>query len=806
MKFILLFMKPHPIKILKRSLVGSYLKIITTLLLLFGMSFSTYSFTYCNSDSFQNKDDGSQSRSSSLFSGGGSKKNSAKASRTQSSRPDALRIYWNSELHPSLSLGETTEKPTEPTGSNSETVEIVLSEPVIFAEDLDLLEVYITGLMPGQSVLLEKFKVTSPESDLDENSILNRSYRLQDGVLTSVGGEYNLSIPGDFDDFPGEISVQLDLKAPELAHMPGNYIFRVSSPYDAFEPATTTFQILDSLATAEFSGVVTNQNGEPVPYAMVVLTNPVGVYSEYLAGTTADHLGRYRLPVVRPDDEFDVLAVLQGHVVSQTEGSSHYIEDWESYDLNLELVAGAHKVSGKLLDSQDPEVLMAGFEMIFMSLTLDGELDGEWLGVTWTEVDGTFETMLPPGRWGVHARAQSVLDRGYITTPTGVAAIIEVLDEAVEGIEVALEPATSMVHGQITVIDPIESLSDDPIPVVAVDVMAISEDGQLGVIGITDGNGDYWLPVTSGRWSVFPVSSSLWRQYYGGQVETQVDLPEEAAAFENDIRVRPSAGDAYAFMEDVDGSPLSKMRIYAYNTDPDVPEVELQYSYASDGFFCFGLPAGTWQIMPDPRELGEQGLLISGLPRVTFEELDFFDDYPAIEYDIRAIEPSGAIEVTVQDIFGTPLSDITLQGTLQEGGERYDTFGITDENGRAILPARAGSWIISASSGDLRSAGYQPILSTTVELNSPSANLNLLPIPFSNVPALLSSPVLDLNANELVVHGQGDPGQRYEIEVSSDLKNWQRLGNLLAVDGEFFFVQEQADQAVQKFVRATQTR
>ncbi|MCD8483474.1 MAG: hypothetical protein LR015_12940 [Verrucomicrobia bacterium] len=63
----------------------------------------------------------------------------------------------------------------------------------------DWLDVFVTGLSLGQTVLMERFKVMNDHGIVDEDAVLMESHLIQDGFLPLTGDIPNLSSVEDWD-------------------------------------------------------------------------------------------------------------------------------------------------------------------------------------------------------------------------------------------------------------------------------------------------------------------------------------------------------------------------------------------------------------------------------------------------------------------------------------------------------------------------------------------------------------------------------------------------------------------------------
>ena len=166
-----------------------------------------------------------------------------------------------------------TAVPPAPPGPDPEgagPVSVSVSDPVIGNEFFGIIDLAITGLSAGQSVLLEKFRVDNDQGVIDGGAILQESHALQDGVAAAVGEPFNWTRLYDVTERDGQIEVQLDFWEPSAASIPGEYVYRVSSPLGSFAPQTVRLTVTNEPAAQKFAGTVT-AGGQPLPGAIVAL-------------------------------------------------------------------------------------------------------------------------------------------------------------------------------------------------------------------------------------------------------------------------------------------------------------------------------------------------------------------------------------------------------------------------------------------------------------------------------------------------------------------------------------------------------
>ena len=93
----------------------------------------------------------------------------------------------------------------DPAPEESGPVRMILSHRTIDDEFQGMVDLTIDGLSLGQSVLLEKFKTSPGQEDIDTDSVLLASSLVTDGAAELVGEVYNSNLIQDIGDRDGRL-------------------------------------------------------------------------------------------------------------------------------------------------------------------------------------------------------------------------------------------------------------------------------------------------------------------------------------------------------------------------------------------------------------------------------------------------------------------------------------------------------------------------------------------------------------------------------------------------------------------------
>lgn len=700
-------------------------------------------------------------------------------------REKELRPTWNTAVQ---GVEQTFPNP-EPEGSGPVVFE--LSERTIEAGNGYFLVPTITGLSEGQTILLERFLLDNEEGGLNENAILVDSRLVTDGVLRLVGGEVNYNEVMDYIEIDleavtsrdGEISSYLAVREA-LERIPGEYLYRVSSPSGSFDPATAPLTIVEGPTGQYYTGQVTS-GGAPVPGALVGLLQPVGGYSNLVKVAVADENGDYVL-YAPFEDEFDLVAIAPGFVGPFAVGTNRYIDEGDVVSHDLELTEGTRTISGTVVDSETGEPI-AGLPVTFLTVNANGIPDERLFTHTWTDAGGAFSVSVTPEVWGITFKPSDVSTRSYMTAAERVVKIVDVIAADEQDVEVSLTRGTSLIAGTLSSATYIYE-DGDPMPLEGVEIFAINREDGRAVSGITYGDGRFNLAVTPGHWTVSPFSYTLEALEHPGSSIHPIYISGPNQSVKVDIEAPSIGGVLHGYVTDDDAEPVGRLRMLAFNAAKNNEESVIQASAASDGYYNFFLGPGSWFVFPDADIAAARQLLFADLPQVYIPaDGDPFSDN-TLSLPIDVVEPTGTIELTLVDEAGQPVPDIKMHGMMfGTDGIMYDNFGKTDEAGVAIMPARDGDWQIHVSVTDLRNAGRRelPLIDVTVSGGALTLEKTVEDFDAGEIPVTLTpQPRTEANPGFYLI-GSGEPGRRYIVEGSNDLREWSILGRVTAIDGEF---------------------
>ncbi|MCH8511723.1 MAG: hypothetical protein LAT83_08710 [Kiritimatiellae bacterium] len=694
---------------------------------------------------------------------------------------DNLAPAWNAPIDGDY---ETWERPEAVQPESEGPITVIVSPETIDADRFDWVDVEISGLSNGQTVLIERFLVDNDEGIVNENAVLVESHLVQEGYRPMFGDFFfNTNMVLDWDgEVDDTIETQLGMFGG-MSNMAGEYVIRVSSPNDAFDPVDG-YLTIDEIWTDEyFWGYVVDEEGDGIPNAIVGLLQQLGAYSDILFAKQADEDGYYYIASPHYPLEVDLVAVAPGYVGPFQRGNNRLIEFDDELEHDIVLTKGTVEIAGRA-ERNATEEPIAGLPVTFLTVDENGIVDGRLMTHTWTDANGDFFVMVTPDRWIVFVKSYEASSRNLLELPNEPDLIVDTTDEVNQtGVVISFIEADSVIGGYLR--------DDDGNPLWKVQMSAINRETGQTTSGYTLQNGVFTLPVTAGVWEVTPFSYDLERVGHPGALETRVKLtaPNQSVEY---VHTAPKLS---AILEgsilfdsadlDKDGEPVGGLTLWAQNIVNSELTSVFQSTYKTNGYFNIHLSEGHWFVIPDPREAARRQLLLKNLPLLDIVHDE--DETQSIVENIFAVDPEIFIHVTILDAEDNPVSGIPMHAHLMTapGEDTYDAFGLTDENGVAVIPAKSGHWHFHISHSTLRRAGLSEFPEQHLMVPAGGGDpveLPLVATAFTDeAPVLTASRVED--GSTLVIEGEGEPGRLYHVEGTYNLQDWIYVGRVIALGG-----------------------
>ena len=357
----------------------------------------------------------------------------------------------------------------------------------------------------------------------------------------------------------------------------GQYIFRLSSPVQNFQPTNVTFTITNAALAQSVSGVVYSNGVAPLPYAVVAIlemsTGNGG--GQWVAGAIADNTGHFRVNL--NPGSYMLMPTFPGYFTDQSVGGQVTLTNGMSATNNLYLTNGTVTISGSVYDAGSSK----GLGGILMPLE-----GGNFFAITFTDTNGNFTAGVTPSTWKVKVQSDQVSGRAYVVPQNKVQ--VDTTTGSVANVNIALSKANALFYGTFT--------NAAGAPMANFGISAQDNSNQYQANGITDANGNYCVAVLGGtnQWYCSPdnsdpalagylVSSSSNTNLNVGQA-LQLNLTALAATASISGHVQNYLGNAVVGIGMIGNAIINGVQ---YNTFMDTD---------TNGNYSLGAAAGLWNM------------------------------------------------------------------------------------------------------------------------------------------------------------------------------------------------------------------
>lgn len=556
------------------------------------------------------------------------------------------------------------------------------------------IEVQITGLTNTQQVILQQYLDINANGAVEETDLLVGQFPLQDGRLPRFGGVRNTNALGDEDDAAnGQITARFSLKAlPEASRAVAKYAYRVIPASAGFAPVTDTFEVVEPVTLQRVQGQVT-AGGQPVPFALVIALVAAEDDMDTFAGIVANASGQYSLGL--PTGQYTLIAVRPGYAADFENAAMVNLTANANLTANLTSLVTTRTISGRMQDA-DTGVGLGGVQVIFST-----EDDKVTLGVT--EADGSFEMGVPTGPMYVELSESSLNLMGYV----GFSDDTEVDTTAgdISGQIVELPAVNAVVYGRLTDAEG-EGISD-------VEIYASTTTQTYNTFGMTDTNGNYTIGLSADTWWISPSSEDLMDLGFSGISSQQRTLTTNQAV-ELDFQVQAVTARLTGQVVDNGGQPVGNVNLFAFeSTTSNSANGETD----GNGFFDFGLTAGTWQLGLSNDDAQERNLI------APYRSVTLVDGATSnIVYVVQIA--NRRIAGFVRNPQNVGLGGVQIFAFANVNGASYNANTTTAADGSYQLPVIDGSWQVGLSCQSLNQQGYECVPNSTTNIAGANVTVN----------------------------------------------------------------------------------
>ncbi len=554
---------------------------------------------------------------------------------------------------------------------------LTVSPASVAADYKGIVELNITGLTQGQSVLVEKLVDFNGNGVVDGNDTVVESFVVVDGRVTTIGGIRNPNIPGDEDgSINGQIQVKRSMQAAsEGDRFIGSYYYRVTGLSAGFSPVKRPFSVTSPNFGQTVSGKIT-VNGSPLPYAIVAVLVQTGDSSKFAGGTVADANGNYSVSV-KPGG-YLVLPLTPGYIGAFSSSAQVAVSAGVNATLNVAVTPATRTLSGKIVDAIDGTGL-PNLQMFFS--------DENNATIGWTDNQGNFSVGVGVGLWRADDVGDAGLVRlGYLTIDSEDSFRYDTTSGNVSGVITSFPRVDALIFGKF------QDAHGNPLA--GLEVQAASDFGNdLQSPSFTDSSGNYVVGVTGGTWRVGARHSSDLTALGLISVDAHLTITPGVALQKNltfPVISVPVTGKVLTST----GTGLGNVEVEAYRTDGDG---DANATASADGSYFLGLVGGSWAV--ETHHIEDRGYVRTQIQRQ-------FPDGVAQSIDLISYKTNAIISGIIKNSSGAGIADLTVRAYSGSNSTNYQAEARSDANGNFKIFVFNGCWQIYGDSFELSQRGY----------------------------------------------------------------------------------------------------
>jgi hypothetical protein len=362
----------------------------------------------------------------------------------------------------------------------AETPAFTISPPVVSNTYNGTITLQITGLSPGESVVVQKYLDVNSNGVIDAGDFLVQQFNLTDGQASVFSGVTNRNVPGDTDIVAGQITSVLNFANGAIGQaIVARYGCVISSPSNNFSAVTNFFTVTNASYAQSFSGTVMN-SGTNVPGTVVLLFQPAGNDLNLIASALTDGVGHYAINA--PVGTYIVAPTRSGYVTDLSVAPNLSLASGASTVANLTLDNPTLTISGSLVDANNSAIPLPG---VFGSMQSTNNL----LTIFFADANGNFVAAVTgTNQWKIDVDEASLASHGYLKPQNKPK--VNINSSSVSGVIFSAPRATALFYGTVT--------NGSGNPLVGVPINGFDMNGQYNADATTDQNGNYYLGVVGG--------------------------------------------------------------------------------------------------------------------------------------------------------------------------------------------------------------------------------------------------------------------------------------------------------------------
>jgi len=471
---------------------------------------------------------------------------------------------------------------------------VTLSTDTIAANNTNDITIHITGLNVGDTVRIQRVLDADGSGTADPGEPLVQSVQVTDGVVSSIGGVTNTSVPHDEDGAAnGSITTHFSLpSATEMGRTAGSYLIRVSSPTGGFRPVQKTLTVTQPAYGQSISGQVL-AGTTPVPYAGVVLiTNSSN--GNYVASALANASGNYTINA--PVGNYIVLPTQLGYVGQMGTLTVSLGAGQTLTGRNPALTAATCTISGQVQDASTTSSLK-GVQLMFGS-------NSNYFSLATSDINGNYVVSALPDGWGGQPSDLSMAALGY-TSPSGKTQVTTTSGN-VTSQNLLYSPATALLSGTVR---------NSAAAVMPGVTLSASQSSGSDFRTVTDANGNFTVGVSSGTWHVQLDSGyASSNNFVGSNLQVSVTSGQGISGLA--IQIANATGTISGYVHNAVGAGVSTSvsasasingTNYYCGADTD-----------SSGSYSFPVINGLWNVNVSQSGYAQQNVQVSGSAVINF--------------------------------------------------------------------------------------------------------------------------------------------------------------------------------------------
>jgi len=409
---------------------------------------------------------------------------------------------------------------------------------------------------------------------------------------------------------------------------------------------------------------------------------------------------------------------------------------------------------------------------------------------TTTGMDGVFEFTLFAGSWNLTAFLPHA---GYAYSHTSLRNLTVLEGQDRTNVQLIVPRLTAQISGSV------KDTSGHPMERFLVGGSTKIGDQAFQTSGLTDDQGQFWMPAFEADWSVFaefqvvdrsncPISS-YW------QIVPARTVTVNGTNVSVEFVVEPLKITARLEGRIVDraGAPVSMLYVSATNSEGTSRSSALS---GSAGVFAFEAFAGAWSITAGNFQ-DANGVFLG--PKVSIAVEDGVDQTNLL---LVAQRSTARITGAITDNDARGLAGLFLFASAEVEGTNYSSGGVTDASGHFEIDVLDGHWQVGVYDWRLNGLGFASVPAQSVTVLGANETIQFVAqrihgdgrVPTLAWPIRLSDGTLQLKVSS-------QTARSYRVEASPNLLDWMAISTNVTASGSFILTEQRLANTHSRFYR-----